>query len=101
MPWDDESGKSKGFVESHMQHLISEMTICRFMFVEFKNVDDANLALASIHDHPFDARHTFKVARFTDIERYASMDETYTEPELGEYTPKADLCTPIYCPTEV
>lgn len=52
------------------------------MFVEFKNVDDANLALATIHNHPFDAKHTFKANRFTDIERYTEMDETYVEPKL-------------------
>ena len=61
------------------------------MFVEFKNIDDANAALATIHNHPFDARHTFKANRLADIERYSSMDETYTEPELGEYTPKVTI----------
>jgi translation initiation factor 3 subunit B len=74
-----------------MVNLVSEMTAYRCMFVEFKNVDDANLALATIHNHPFDAKHTFKANRLTDIERYSSMDETYTEPELGEYTPKVSL----------
>ena len=64
------------------------------MFVEFKNVDDANLALATIHNHPFDVKHTFKVNRFTDIDRYSSMDETYMEPELGEYTPKVTFTHP-------
>ena len=59
-----------------------------FMFVDFKNVDDANLALATIHGHPFDARHTFKVNRFSDIEKYAELDESYVEPELEEYTPR-------------
>jgi translation initiation factor 3 subunit B len=52
------------------------------MFVEFKNVDDANLALGAIHNHPFDAKHTFKANRFTDVERYMEMDETYVEPKL-------------------
>ncbi len=51
------------------------------MFVEFRNVDDANLALAAMHNHPFDAKHQFKVNKFTDIERYEKMDETYVEPE--------------------
>jgi translation initiation factor 3 subunit B len=64
------------------------------MFIEFKDVDDANLALATIHNYPFDAKHTFKVNRFTDIQKYAAMDETYTEPELGEYTPKVSLLHP-------
>lgn len=58
------------------------------MFVEFQDIDDANLALATIHNHAFDARHTFKVNRFTDTEKYALMDETYSEPELSEYIPK-------------
>jgi len=55
------------------------------MFVEFKNVDDANLALATIHNHPFDAKHTFKANRFTDVERYTEMDETYVEPKLENF----------------
>ncbi|KDR85099.1 hypothetical protein GALMADRAFT_233724 [Galerina marginata CBS 339.88] len=74
MPWDNASGKSKGF-----------------MFVEFRNVDDANLALATLHNHPFDAKHTFKLNRFTDIERYAELDETYVEPELEDYMPREHL----------
>lgn len=44
------------------------------------------MALAALHNHPFDTKHTFKVNRFTDIERFASLDETYVEPELEEYT---------------
>ena len=61
------------------------------MFVEFKDVDDANLALATFHNHAFDARHTFKLNRFTDTEKYALMDETYSEPEPGEYIPKVKV----------
>jgi translation initiation factor 3 subunit B len=41
-----------------------------------------------MHNHPFDAKHTFKVNRFTDIERYEKMDETYIEPETEEYAPR-------------
>ncbi|KAF8216115.1 eukaryotic translation initiation factor eIF2A-domain-containing protein [Mycena galopus ATCC 62051] len=74
MPWDDTTGKNQGF-----------------MFVEFRNVDDANLALAAMDNHPFDARHVFKVNKFTDIERYEKMDETYIEPEAEEYTPREHL----------
>ncbi|OSX59511.1 hypothetical protein POSPLADRAFT_1067238 [Postia placenta MAD-698-R-SB12] len=74
VPWDDSTGKSKGFV-----------------FVEFKNSNDAMFALNAMHGHPFDARHTFLVNRFTDIERYANLDETYAEPEPEEYKPKEHL----------
>ncbi|KAJ6604757.1 eukaryotic translation initiation factor eIF2A-domain-containing protein [Mycena vulgaris] len=74
MPWNDTTGKSQGFI-----------------FVEFKNVDDANLALVAMHNHPFDAKHQFKVNRFTDIERYEKLDETYIEPETEEYAPREHL----------
>lgn len=74
LPWDSKSGKSKGFV-----------------FVDFRTVDDANLALATLHDHPFDAKHTFKLNKFTDIEKYANMDETYVEPKEEEYTHREHL----------
>ncbi|KAF9015242.1 translation initiation factor eIF-3b [Cyathus striatus] len=74
MPWDEAVGKSKGY-----------------LFIEFRNVDDANLAIASLHTYPFDAKHTFKLNRFTDIEKYANMDETYNEPELEEFIPKEHL----------
>ncbi|KAJ7181770.1 eukaryotic translation initiation factor eIF2A-domain-containing protein [Mycena crocata] len=74
MPWSDTTGKSQGFI-----------------FVEFRNSDDANLALAAMDNHPFDAKHQFKVNRFTDIERYEKLDETYVEPETEEYTPREHL----------
>ncbi|KAF9478508.1 translation initiation factor eIF-3b [Pholiota conissans] len=74
MPWDNTAGKSKGF-----------------MFVEFKNYEDAELALATMHNHPFDTKHTFKVNRFADIERYTELDETYVEPDIEEFTPREHL----------
>ncbi|KAJ7619135.1 eukaryotic translation initiation factor eIF2A-domain-containing protein [Mycena polygramma] len=74
MPWNDTTGKSQGYI-----------------FVEFRNADDANLALAAMHNHPFDAKHQFKVNRFTDIERYEKLDETYIEPETEEYAPREHL----------
>ncbi|KAK1232716.1 Translation initiation factor 3 subunit b, partial [Marasmius sp. AFHP31] len=71
MPWDDSTGKNKGY-----------------LFVDFRNADEANIALTAMHDHPFDSRHTFKVNRFTDVEKYAQIDETYIEPEDEEFVPK-------------
>jgi translation initiation factor 3 subunit B len=63
----------------------------RYMFVEFRTADEANLALAKMHGHRFDSKHTFSVNLMTDIERFASMDETYTEPEPEEYKPRVRL----------
>ena len=59
-----------------------------FVFIEFKNAHDAAFAQSAMDGHPFDSKHTFRVNRFTDIERYADMDETYVEPEPEEYKPK-------------
>ncbi|KAG7450405.1 translation initiation factor eIF-3b [Guyanagaster necrorhizus] len=74
VPWDDNTGKGKGYI-----------------FIDFRSMDEANMALATMHNHPFDARHQFKVNKFTDIERYAELDETYVEPEIEEYTPREHL----------
>jgi hypothetical protein len=41
-----------------------------------------------MHGHPFDSKHTFLLNRFTDIEQYANMDETYVEPKTEDYHPK-------------
>lgn len=44
-----------------------------------------------MNGHPFDATHTFFVNRFTDIEKFADMDETYVEPQQEEYVAKVRL----------
>lgn len=59
-----------------------------YVFIEFRNADEATLALTAMNGHPFDAKHTFQINRFTDIERYADLDETYVEPEREEYHTK-------------
>ncbi|KAF7320444.1 Eukaryotic translation initiation factor 3 subunit B [Mycena kentingensis (nom. inval.)] len=74
MPWNQSTGKSQGF-----------------LFIEFKTADDATNAIASVHGLAFDAKHTFKLNRFTDIEYYSNMDETYVEPEIEEYVPREHL----------
>ena len=56
--------------------------------MEFKNADDAAYAMAAMNGHPFDAKHTFFVNRFTDVERFADLDETWVEPEPEPYKPK-------------
>lgn len=61
------------------------------MFVEFKNAEDAAYAMAAMNGHPFDAKHTFWVNRFTDVEKYVNMDETWVEPEPEPYKPKVCL----------
>jgi hypothetical protein len=66
----------------------------RYAFIEFRNADAAAYALNEMNGHPFDAKHTFLVNRFTDVEKYANLDETYVEPQREEYHSKArrSLC---------
>jgi RNA recognition motif-containing protein len=61
----------------------------RYAFIEFRNADAATYALNEMNGHPFDAKHTFLVNRFTDVEKFANLDETYVEPQREEYHPKA------------
>ncbi|CAE6431382.1 unnamed protein product [Rhizoctonia solani] len=74
MPYDESSGKSKGYI-----------------FVEFASPEEASDALAAMHHFPFDAKHTFSINRFTDIEKYATLDETYVPPTVSNYTPRPHM----------
>lgn len=63
----------------------------RYAFIEFRNADAATYALNELNGHPFDAKHTFLVNRFTDIEKFAELDDTYVEPQREEYHPKVRI----------
>lgn len=56
--------------------------------MEFKTAEEASLAMSTMQGFQFDAKHTFIINRFSDIERYAEMDPTYSEPKQAEYTPR-------------
>jgi len=89
IPWDESAGRSKGYMHKSLYlGCNSHLHVDSFLFMEFRNIDEANLALAALHNHPFDAKHTFKLNRFSDIEKYANLDETYVEPEVEEFVPK-------------
>jgi translation initiation factor 3 subunit B len=45
-------------------------------------------ALNVMHGVPFDSKHTFQLNRFSDVERYAEMDEKFFEPEQETYESK-------------
>ncbi|KIY72856.1 translation initiation factor eIF-3b [Cylindrobasidium torrendii FP15055 ss-10] len=74
LPWDEKTGKSKGYA-----------------FVEFRSGEDAATAIATMHNHAFDSKHTFKLNRFVDIEHFSNLDETYIEPPSEKFTDKEHL----------
>lgn len=92
VPWDESIGKSKGCAAIALCWKAAQI-FSRFAFIDFRSADDANLALVTMHNHPFDAKHSFKVNKFADIERYANLEETYVPPETEEYAPRVCRCT--------
>ena len=75
-------------VQSSQSHICSRLNLHRYAFIEFRNADAAAYALNELNGHPFDAKHTFLVNRFTDIDTFANLDETYVEPQREEYRTK-------------
>jgi translation initiation factor 3 subunit B len=69
----------------------------RYIFVEFSNPDDASFAMHAMNKFPFDTKHTFQINKFTDIESYAEMDETYVEPEVEEYQDRVGIHSATVC----
>ncbi|KZV94100.1 translation initiation factor eIF-3b [Exidia glandulosa HHB12029] len=74
MPWDSSTNKSKGY-----------------LFIEFPSDDEATLAIAHMDHFAFDPKHTFRVNRFTDIEKYANMDAAFAPPEPEPFKPREHL----------
>lgn len=56
-----------------------------YAFAEFNTAEEANVAMGAMQGFHFDKEHTLILNRFTDIEKFANMDEEYAEPEPEEY----------------
>lgn len=59
-----------------------------YVFAEFSTVDEANIAITAIHGSHFDKSHPLFANRFTDIEKFAALDEKYVEPTVEPFAPK-------------
>jgi translation initiation factor 3 subunit B len=56
--------------------------------MEFRTVDEASYAIDAMNGYQFDAKHQFKCNKFSDIEKFANLDEAYEEPEVEEFQPR-------------
>ncbi|KAJ7180562.1 eukaryotic translation initiation factor eIF2A-domain-containing protein [Mycena filopes] len=74
IPWDNSTGKSKGFV-----------------FIEFPDAQTASVAVAVMHGLAFDVKHRLQVNPFDDIPRYSNLDIVYVDPEPEDFNPKEHL----------
>ncbi|KAJ4139648.1 Translation initiation factor 3 subunit b [Fusarium oxysporum] len=66
----------------------------RFAFVEYSSPAEAAAATRELDLTPLDKKHTLRVNKFTDIERYGRegrIDETYQPPHIDEFTEKEHL----------
>lgn len=77
MPMDDETKKTRGF-----------------LFVEYKNPNDAAKAITELHMKKIDKQHTLLVNKLSDVEKYAfegKVSSEYKEPEIEPFKPRGHL----------
>jgi translation initiation factor 3 subunit B len=66
----------------------------RFAFVEYSSPGEAAAAVRQLDDVPLDKKHTLRVNKMTDIDRYGRegrIDDKYTPPHIEEFTEKEHL----------
>lgn len=74
------------------------LTVClggfSFAFVEYSSAAEAQAATRQLDGVPLDKKHTLRVNKITDIERYGRegrVDEKYVPPVIEEFTEKEHL----------
>ncbi|KAG8733657.1 Translation initiation factor 3 subunit b [Ceratobasidium sp. 414] len=72
-------------------HMPYDEATGNYIFAEFSTADEATFALSAMNGFPFDAKHTFLINRFTDIEKFAALDETYVPPAVPPHVPRAHM----------
>ena len=63
----------------------------RFLFAEFSSAEEANHAMAVMQGLALDKDHKLVINKFTDIEKFASMDDAYVEPQMEEFKSRVYL----------
>ncbi|TDZ68219.1 Eukaryotic translation initiation factor 3 subunit B [Colletotrichum trifolii] len=66
----------------------------RFAFVEYSSPGEAAAAVRGLDQVPLDKKHTLRVNKLTDIDRYGregKVQEEYTPPQLDEFAEKEHL----------
>lgn len=72
----DEEGNTKGYC-----------------FLEYKNAENAEEAVKTLHNHRLDRKFTFAVNLFTDFQKYEHIPENWTPPTPQPYKVQSDLYT--------
>lgn len=70
------------------------LTLRRFAFVEYSSPAEAAAAVRQLDYTPLDKKHTLRVNKLTDVDRYGRegrIDEDYTPPKIEEFQEKEHL----------
>lgn len=73
------------------------MTTFRFMFIEFETAEQASLAVKLIDGFKMDKSHTLAVNRFTDVEKYSTVEEQFHAPAEEEFIEKVRTTEYTFC----
>ncbi|KAI8981006.1 eukaryotic translation initiation factor eIF2A-domain-containing protein [Pilobolus umbonatus] len=68
-----------------------KQTSSGYLFIDFESPESAHAAVKNLDGHKLSKTVTLSVNRFTDVEKYNDMQETYVEPEIKPYVPKEHL----------
>ncbi|KAI9014379.1 eukaryotic translation initiation factor eIF2A-domain-containing protein [Phycomyces nitens] len=62
-----------------------------YLFIDFETPEAAHAAVKNLDGHKMSKTHQLSVNKFTDVEKYTSMDDTFVEPAVEEYVPKEHI----------
>ncbi|KAJ1979258.1 Translation initiation factor 3 subunit b [Dimargaris cristalligena] len=62
-----------------------------YLFMEFNTPEQASAAIKQLDGFKLDKTHILAVHKYTDVERYATMNDTYKEPVIPPYEEREHL----------
>jgi len=80
-----------GKVESHHIPLDDNQKTKGYMFIVYKNAQEATSAISSFNGHKLDKNHCFAVNRLSDFEHCMNIPDQWEEPKPEPYKPQQQL----------
>ena len=67
------------------------LTTGGFAFIEYATTEEAKAAVAGFNEFVLDKRHTLSVNHYTDLNKFMTTPNEYTEPEQEDFVTQPDL----------
>ncbi|CAK4508824.1 unnamed protein product [Aphanomyces euteiches] len=64
-----------------------------FLFIEFETEADVKKAVTTLHNFALDKKHTLQAYLYQEMQKHASLPDTYTPPTQPEFVPRPNLNT--------